>query len=237
MTTAQLTLKQTSTQDAMSILPNFPEKAAECVKRYLEVMDLDQYKYFLYAMYHYTLDSEAKLIHASEKCADAGLKAYFKEMAREERGHYLLAQRDIEEFGINVVGTEDPEAIKDFRDYWYSLGQSNDNEFVGAMYVFESIASLCVEEVKSMIQRLGLTKKQARWLLVHLEADEDHGTEAWKMCLGYASNNPEAILCAAQDGAERWITVFEDALSNRLEPEILEKKFQSAPSTKSHKTH
>lgn len=217
MNATQAAFKPLSSNDAMNYLPSLPEKAAEVVKRYLDVIDIEQYKYFLYAMYHYTLDSEAKLLYASKLCNNPALKKYFKEMAKEERGHYLLAQRDIEEFGINVVGSPDSEPVRDFRKYWYDLGTENDNEFLGAMFVFENIASLCVEEVRAMVKRLNLTKRQARWLLVHLEADEDHGAEAYKMCLSYASDNPEAISRAAQEGVDRWIAVFEDALSNTLD--------------------
>lgn len=204
-------------KEVMDYIPAFPATAAESVKKCLEVMNLEQYKYFLYAMYHYTLDSEAKLIHASKRCTDPELKEYFEEMAREERGHYRMAQKDIEQFGIDVVGTITPGPVKDFVNYWYELGGTDECEYLGAMFVFESVASLCAEEVKAMINRLGLNKKQARWLLVHLEADEDHGAEALKMCRKFVGRNPQALLCAAQNGADKWIAVFEDALTNTFD--------------------
>lgn len=221
MSSTQVKLQPLTGAEALDLLPALPQRAASAVKKCLDGVTLDNYKHFLYAMYHYTLDSEAKLLHAAEQCSDPKLKAYFEEMAREERGHYLLAQRDIEAFNIDIVGSQEPEPVIHFRNYWYELGKQNVNEFVGAMYVFESVASLCVNEVKQLVSRLELNKRQSRWLLVHLEADEGHGAEALKVCEQYVGDDPEALLSAAKSGVEKWISVFEDAFSNTLSPPLI----------------
>lgn len=200
--------------EVMAILPSLPIKIARDLAPLIEGASLPVYKHFLLTMYHYTRHAEEQLMHASESCSDIVLKKYFYHMAREERGHYLLAQRDYEEFGGSVEDMKAPASVKNFQDYWYSLGKDNVNEFVGAMYVFENVATAVAKDVIAMMARLELTRKQSRWLRVHLEADIGHGDEARQMCERYVADNPSAMLMAAEVGTEEWAAVFQFAFSN-----------------------
>ena len=135
----------------MGALPTFPQKIAQQLAPLIQSTDIETYKHFLATMYHYTYNAEEQLMHASESCTDPVLKDYFYHMAREERGHYLLAKRDYEEFGDDIERTKAPESVKNFQDYWYGLGQDNVNEFIGAMYVFENVASAVAKDVIEMM--------------------------------------------------------------------------------------
>lgn len=192
----------------IDMLPTFPIQIAKELAPLLEATDLETYKHFLVTMYHYTHYAYEQLTQARDLCEDAILYDYFDIMAKEERGHYLLAKKDFEEFGERVEDHPEPESVRRFRDYWYGLGTDNVNEFVGAMYVFENVAMAVAKEVVAMMQRLELTKKQSRWLRVHLEADIGHGDEALKMCQYCVADNPAAMLRAAEDGALEWAAVF-----------------------------
>lgn len=202
-------------EEVLRILPTFPATIAKELAPLLKTADIETYKHFLVTMYHYTHNAEPQLIHAMDQCTDPVMKEYFKEMAKEERGHHLLAKRDYEEFGCSVEDSIAPPSVKSFHDYWYGLGKENVNEFVGAMYVFENVAKAVGKDIRDMMSRLELTKRQSRWLLVHLEADIGHGDEAGEMCSRFINDNPAAMLMAAEVGAEEWMAVFRHAFSNK----------------------
>jgi hypothetical protein len=213
-----MTLAIKSSQDInilLSQLHTYPQKAAANVKPLLQKCNIEEYKHFLYMMYHYTRDSENKLYFAAEQSNDLELKQYFNTMAHEERGHYLLALKDYEGLGGDIDTETLPSSVRDFNDFWYGLGQKDCNEFLGALYVFESVASLVGNEIKDLIQRLKLTKKQYRWLAVHAEADEGHGNAAKEMCIKYIHRNPSALVNAASGATERWSAVFVNAFTIR----------------------
>lgn len=199
--------------DILAPLFPYPQQAADTVRPLLTGCNLAGYKHFLAMMYHYTKDSENKLHFAAEHSPMAELKEYFHHMAKEERGHYLLALKDYEGFGEHFDTETVPASVKAFNDFWYKLGQKDCNEFLGALYVFESVASLVGDEIKSLIVRLELTKKQCRWLAVHAEADVGHGDEAAEMCRKYLHRNPQALQQAAAEATRRWSAVFVDAFT------------------------
>ena len=198
----------------LKLLP-YPQQAADIVRPLLNSCTLEGYKHFLYMMYHYTKDSENKLNFAAEKSSLSDLKQYFGNMAKEERGHYILALKDYEALGGHIDIETMPISVKNFNDFWYRLGQRDCNEFLGALYVFESVASLVGDEIKALIKRLQVTKKQCRWLAVHAEADIEHGDEAAQMCIKYLHRNPQALLDAATQATDMWCAVFIDAFSGK----------------------
>ena len=197
----------------IDFLMQFPQKAANVVGPLLKKCDLPTYQHFLYMMYHYTMDSERKLHYAASKSDNKELRDYFEHMAKEERGHYIIAQKDYEEFGLTIDDKSTPKSVADFDKFWYTLGNQDCNEFIGALFVFESVADLVGAEIVGLIQRLKLTKRQSRWLTVHAEADHDHGDEAKEMCLKYGPNNPDALVAAAGKATEMWCEVFRQALT------------------------
>ncbi len=200
--------------EVLNVLPSFPTRIAKELAPLMQKATLETYQHFLLTVYHYTYYAEEQLTHARDLCDDPILYAYFNQMAKEERGHYLLAKKDYEEFGLNVEDSIVPPFVENFRTYWYKLGSRNVNEFIGAMYVFESVAILVAKHAIDIMQRLELTRKQSRWLRVHLEADVGHGEEAFQMCKQYVDLDPAAMLEAAANGADEWMDVFRFAFSN-----------------------
>lgn len=213
MTALALKEKLATTPDFITELEACSLRAAEAVRPYLQTTTLEGYKKFLHMMYHYTLDSENKLRVAASKSDTEELKEYFLHMADEERGHYLLAQRDYEEFGLQINTEIMPAEVKAFNDFWYSLGSRNCNEYAGALFVFEGVADHVAKDIADLVQRLQLTKRQSRWFLVHVEADHEHGSAALEICKKYGANDPEAILQAAQNAEKKWIEVFTHAFT------------------------
>lgn len=194
-------------------LLTYPKLCADAVRPYIQAADLESYKHFLEMMYHYTFDSEAKCLYAASKTDSEALRNYFLHMAKEERGHYLLAEKDLEGFGEKISNSNKPKVVKEFDDFWYGLGRTNPNEFAGAILVFEGIADHLGKEVMDLINRLNLNKKQSRWLRVHIEADHDHGAEAVAICRQYYHQDPVAMQQAASGAATRWSAVFKAAFS------------------------
>ncbi len=193
-------------------MEQYPLLAADASRTYLKKADLENYKNFLKMMYYYTLDSENKLQYAADHSALPELRDYFLQMKKEETNHFLLAQKDYENFGETIDENYKPPVVTAFDDFWYSIGKSDSAEFVGALYVFESIADHVKDDIKEMLTRLNITGKQSRWLRVHVEADQEHGAEAYENCQKYIARAPEAVLAAAQEAQERWIAVFKEAL-------------------------
>jgi hypothetical protein len=202
-----------SAQEVLSIMASLPAGIAEELRPLLKATDIEVYKHFLVTMYHYTRFAYDQLTHAKSLCGQEDQILYFEHMAKEERGHYLLAKRDYEEFGGSIEDTLVPASVEHFADYWYRLGKNNVNEFLGAVYVFENVAGCVGKEVVEMMQRLELTRRQSRWLRVHLEADIGHGNEALEMCQRYVTENPEAMLHAAEGAAIQWLNVFRHAFT------------------------
>lgn len=189
----------------------YPKQCADAVRPYIQGANLESYTHFLEMMYHYTLGSEAKCMYAAEQTTAPELKEYFFHMAKEERGHYRLAEKDLEGFGQSIDKTHTPTVVTEFNDFWYQLGKRSPNEFAGAILVFEGIADYLATDVVNLLNRLQLNKKQSRWLRIHIEADHDHGAEAVAICRQYFDHAPEAMEAAAAKASVMWSNVFKEA--------------------------
>jgi heme oxygenase len=164
--------------------------AANQIRSNLEKMDREEYMNFLDVMYHYTKGSWEKLTKIASVSHNEELKEYFQHMAKEERGHYILAQEDLRELG-REVSSEECKEVTEFNTDWYNLAEKGVYGYLGALYVFENVAKHLPQEGKAMLARLNLKKTQARWISVHLEADLEHGQEIAEICTKYAADNPQ----------------------------------------------
>jgi hypothetical protein len=188
------------------------KKAAEAFKGTLaDDFNLTKYKNFLNAMYHYTAQSEKMISHARDLSPNDELHHYLDHMVKEEHGHYILAREDLKELGEKVSNDIHP-IIQDFHTKWFQLGE-NVYSYLGAIYVFENIAKYVQTEGKSLYDKLGINKKQRRWLSVHLEADLSHGDEIIEIAQKYVHKNPEEFLRGGNAMCTCWINVFTHALS------------------------
>lgn len=197
-------------QDGMGIqeLEALAIKAANSFKPFLGAngFDLAQYKQFLNTMYHYTARSGEMINHVGNMAYDDELIKYFKHMLSEEKAHYILAREDLKELGGDT-SEEIPQSVKDFHQCWFNLGDTI-YPYLGAIYVFENIAKHIQSEGKELHERLGLNKKQRRWITVHLEADLQHGEEIIDICVKYFAKNPASCVAGGKAMCDSWINVF-----------------------------
>lgn len=204
-------MKNTSLTNSVSPileLEALSEKAANAFKSFLEAdsFDLHEYKRFLNTMFHYTARSGEMISHAGKVSHDEVLKEFFGHMLSEEKGHYLLAKEDLKALGDDI--SEDiPPAVISFHKRWFNLGD-NIYPYLGAVYVFENIAKHIQVEGRQLFERLSLTKKQRRWIAVHLEADLDHGNEIIEICRHYYHLDPPSFLAGGKVMCDSWINVF-----------------------------
>jgi len=191
------------------------KQAADCVRPRFAAADHAGYLGFLNAMYHYTRHSGEKALKAARDCEPADLKAFFRHMHREERGHYLLAEADLRALGFGVHPAT-PAPVAAFDAYWESVRPEGYLAYVGALVVFENIAGHVGPDVAAFVQRLGLKKTQCRWLNVHVEADEDHGRDALAFGEKYLAVDAAAVLAGAERACALWIDIFRAAFDERV---------------------
>lgn len=196
-------------QDTYSIedLETLAKKAADSFKSVLiNDFDLERYKQFLNTMYHYTSKSGQMIQLAESRAHNEELKAFFAHMLAEEQSHYLLAKQDLKALG-QEVSSEVPQTVQEFHANWHALGDTI-YPYLGAIYVFENIAKYIQIEGKALYEKLGLTKKQRRWVAVHLEADLEHGEEIKALCSGYFDQDSSSCLKGGKVMCDSWINVF-----------------------------
>ncbi len=209
-----LAFKKVTSISAFELLDEFVIEAAGQIAPFIQLCDLEGYMHFLDTMYHYTLTSEAQLKTAAQRSPSEELQQYFVQQAKEERGHYLLAQRDLEGFGRSV-SLETPTTIIEYRHFWNDISHDDALKYLGAVYVFENISKYLAADCIALMKRLSLKKTQSRWLRVHLEADVHHGAEAEKICNAYLKSHAQEIISGAKDFGILWSAIFRDAFKKR----------------------
>jgi hypothetical protein len=199
----------------LQLLDQYVMRAAKDVIPFIQACNRGGYAQFLNTMYHYTLTSEQQLRQAAEKSHDDALREYFLHQAKEERGHYLLAKRDME--GIGGTLKPAPSApVLAYRAYWEEIPKERAAAYLGAVYVFENVALYVAKDVIDMMRRLELQKKETRWLSVHLEADVQHGKEAAAICERYLPRFKDTIFSGAETFSVLWSNIFKEAFQEEI---------------------
>ncbi len=185
-----------------------PQHMAAEVAKLLPKATLESYIDFLDMMYHYTLGSEGRLLHAMKLTSNEELKELYHHLSEEEVDHYELALADLKSFGKEPE-KETPGVVEDFQKYWESISAENSYEYLGAVYALESVADHIAGKAKQELARLGLNNTNATFVLVHLEADEEHGGLCHKLCADQGAEQSEATLRGAQEAAKFWIALHQ----------------------------
>lgn len=154
-------------------------------------------------MYHYTRHSGDKALCTSRNCPPGELRQLFEHMQREEQGHYRLAESDLNALGYAAHASKPP-AVEAFDRYWASIGPEQYTAYVGAIVVFENVASHLASEIAELLRRLRLANTQSRWLRVHAEADREHGLQAITASQRYLREDPEGVLRGAERAGQLW---------------------------------
>lgn len=190
-------------------LPALPESMAASVRPLLAGIDRAAYVRFLDAMVHYTRGSGERLRHAAAHAPTAAQRAFFDELAREESGHYRLAEADLAALGASPSEAAPP-GVEAFHRFW--MESRDPATWLGALYALENVAARLAADVPPHLARLGLDRTQVRFVMTHLQADEDHG----RLTATLAAELPEAALEEpARYAATFWVALHLDALRGR----------------------
>lgn len=200
--------------DILADLDKILHQGAAQLIQTIERANKENYLNFLDYMYHYTKHSEDLLLYAQKQFNEPDLIEYFAEQAHEERGHYLLAKHDLKEFDKEPKEHEIA-SISAYNDYWISIKKADRYKFLGIQYIVENLARNVAGAIHSMINRLNLERKQATWLLVHLEADISHGDEAAMHVRNARDEQWDTILKGAQDIMPLWLAVFKESFEKK----------------------
>jgi hypothetical protein len=199
-------IETTSTIDDLSRLRAIPLKMAQAIAPLYDNADLDRYARFLNSMYHYTIRSEDQLRSAASMTDDPALRSLFLEMADEERGHYKLAEMDLNATGRDV-DLNMPPAVQAMHDFWESVDRDHVPVLLGALYSFENVAGHAGGVAMDALTAMGLDKTRTRFVGVHVIADEHHGKMVDDLCKRYIAQHAEDILSGAQQAADHWVAM------------------------------
>lgn len=194
--------------DAWNELERLPAQMAEAVKPHLAATTLAGYQRFLSAMVHYTRGSGERLRHAAGRAIEPDLKAFFDRLAREEAGHFRLAEADLAAFGLAVSG-ETPADVVAFHRAW--MESDDPATWLGALYPLESVGGHLGEDAAKNLGRLGLGRDQVRFVMVHLEADAEHGASTAEHVRRHLDldldldTGGERMLASARAAAAFWV--------------------------------
>jgi hypothetical protein len=197
----------------LEALDAIPISMAAAVGELLPEVSEAGYLRFLDMMFHYTKDSGDRLIEASAIATDPELASFYAELAREEKQHYRLAEADLASFG-QEPSSEPPREVGEFRAFWAAPTHEREFVLLGALFVLECVASHLGDRVRPALQRLNLGPSNARFVLVHLQADEEHGASCRAHALRVASVAPDSLLAGARAAAPLWIAMHR-CLSDR----------------------
>jgi heme oxygenase len=195
-----------SSPSVIEALDEIPRSMARALVQMLPSVQLAGYVRFLDTMFHYTRDSGARLVEAAAITGDPALASFYAELAGDEKSHYRLAEADLASFG-SAPSDEPPAPVRDFQVFWATPTPEREHVLLGALFVLEGVAAHLGDEVRPALQRLGLGPSNARFVLVHLQADEAHGAACRAQVLRVADRAPESLLTGARAAGALWIAM------------------------------
>lgn len=203
--------------DAWQELSRIPSAMADAVRPHLGTVTRQGYERFLAAMVHYTRGSGERLRHAAELAKEGELHQLFAELAREEAGHYRLAEADLAAFG-KAPGDAPPAEVVAFHRAW--IDEGDPAAWLGALYVLESVGAHLQADATQTLGRLGLGPDQVRFVMVHLEADIEHSSSVASHAQRYAAKDSARVLAAARAAAAFWVGLHVAAWTGDDTPDL-----------------
>lgn len=193
-----------SDSTSIEAIDEIPASMARALAELLPRVELAGYLRFLDTMVHYTRDSGARLREAAALARDPALASFYGELAREEASHWRLAEADLASFGRSP-SPEPPPSVGAFRAFWAAPVPERELVLLGALFALEGVAGHLGDEVRPALQRLGLHPGNARFVLVHLQADEAHGAGCRDHVQRLVEHGSASLLAGARGAAARWI--------------------------------
>jgi heme oxygenase-like protein len=192
------------------LLDDLPASMARTVAAWLPAVDEARYAAFLDMMVHYTRHSGGRLRHAAAVASEPAIRAFFAALAEDEDDHWRLAAADLAAFG-RAPSAEPPDEVAAFERFWQGLDAGGGLGHLGALYVLERVGGHLQADAKAALGRLGLTKQQARFVLVHLEVDADHGARAEALVQAFGPRDEAALTRGADEAAAHWVAMHRRA--------------------------
>ena len=189
---------------ARTELDALPARMAAEVAALLPGATLAGYKEFLDTMYHYTLRSEERLRAAAGAADEPALQGFLTALAHDEARHYLLAEADLRALGSSPRADR-PASVQSFEAAWSALPTAHAAAWTGALAVLEGVAAHLGAAALPALSRLGLGKAQARFVLVHLDADAAHGSLCRQHALRLGKEYSALLLQGAHAAAVAWV--------------------------------
>jgi hypothetical protein len=190
----------------LQTLDSYPIHMAREVAALLPSATLDGYKRFLNMMFHYTLQSQSRLHHASLAATDPIISTFLQELAHDEAHHYKLALADLAQFNLKPT-SDTPAEVLAFEKTWADLPTEDAAAHLGALVSLEGVGDHIGPDAVAFLKRLGLGKPHARFILVHLEADVEHGGLARAHAEHVGAQHSALVLRGAHDAAQAWISM------------------------------
>ena len=106
----------------------------------------------------------------------------------------------------------------DFHAFWEGIRPERQLAFLGALRVLEGVARHLGGEARQGLGRLGLERTKARFILVHLDVDLEHGARAQALCAALGAGHPEQLLEGARRAADFWVAIHRAALAGEARP-------------------
>lgn len=195
-----------SNPPVLRTLDTITQGMAHALTDMLPHVQLPGYLRFLDMMFHYTRDSGARLEEAAASAEDPELASFFAELARGEANHHRLAQSDLE--GFDRSPSADPPApVRAFQAFWAAPVLDREVVRLGALCALEGVATHLGDHVRPALARLGLGPSNARFVLVHLQADEEHGAACRAQAQRLAEVAPESVLAGVRAAAPLWVAM------------------------------
>lgn len=192
----------------MSILKELDETTRQTsseVAKIITNVSIGSYQHFLQMMYFYTLKSFDRLDHAAKLAKDEKLSKFFSHLALEEKSHYTLAKLDLRAFGKDIDNSLDTSVVDKFNRDWMKVGADSLEKILGILYVLENVANYNKTEAMQSLGKLNIQKDQARFILVHLEADEEHGSLVNEYCSKASDDKKGIIVDGAKLASKFWL--------------------------------
>lgn len=192
-------------------IDQMPAIMARTVAAWLPTVDRAGYVAFLDMMVHYTRRSGDRLRHAAAVASEPRLRRFFAELADDEMDHWRLAAADLSAMG-GAPSDEVPAEVAAFEAFWWGVEPADELVFLGALYVLERVGGHLQEPARAALGRLGLNKQQARFILVHLEVDADHGARADELVRALGPGDVATLTRGATQAMAHWLAIHRRAL-------------------------
>ena len=154
------------------------------------------YAAWLTQSYYYTSKSTRLLLMAAARCEmnQPQLHRRFATHAGEEKGHDLLAIRDVKDLGYSVeqIG-EFPITTAFYATQFHKIQSEPVDSFMGWILPLEGVAIEFGAKIRAKVKE-GKSQLPSRFLDVHVDEDPDHMVSAFKVVEGLPKEKHAGLL-------------------------------------------